>query len=125
MRILIGPVIPPAPSLPRNYSFSEQMPVFAKGLSSTTFKFLLLDEHYIYGMINGFLDYQVGFLTLSPVAFQFSNHQSLLSKESRFGISLTVTSSVVKTDAQQSVISNVIIFLNCSLLPWNIHWIKQ
>lgn len=76
-------------------------------------------------MIYGILDYQVGFLILFPVAFQFSNQQSLLSKESRFGIVFTLTASVVKTDAQQSVISIVIIFLNCSLLPWNIHWLKQ
>lgn len=68
-------------------------------------------------MINGFLDNQVGFLRLSPVAFQFSNQQSFLSKESRFGIGFAIASSVVKTDAQQSVISIVIIFLNCSLLP--------
>lgn len=68
-------------------------------------------------MINDFLDYQVGFLRLSPIAFQFSNQQSFLSKESRFGIGFTIASSVAKTDAQQSVISIVIIFLNCSLLP--------
>lgn len=67
-------------------------------------------------MNNGFLDYQVGFLRLSLVAFQFSNQQSSLSEESRFGIGFTIKSSVVKTDAQQSVISIVIIFLNCSLL---------
>lgn len=68
-------------------------------------------------MINGFLDNQVGFLRLSPVAFQFSNQQSFLSKESRFGVGFTIASSVVKTEAQQSVISIVIIFLIAPFCP--------
>lgn len=58
----------------------------------------LWDEYFINWMIYGSLDYQAGRLSLLPVTFHFASQQSLLSKESKFGIGFTITSSIVNTD---------------------------
>lgn len=101
---------------PQDFSSPEQNPyiilvlvkecifLLSSSAASHSNSFLTLDDYYLNWMIYAFLDCEAGFLTLFPMAFYFTSQQFLLSKESRFAIGFTITSSVVKTDAKQSVI---------------------